>query len=234
MTINVGKHRIGIVFSMAQSRLSRDGSPGWTSFGLDHEKVIEEAKKYAGQVRRVMLQRACGASWRKRLVGVREDGSEVWVNPLGPDDNSLPLTLAARLQDLGLGVAMHVGWPRYASGFQALSEAARMGVAVSIDSSGSSVNGWLIKSNGAGVEPVPTEPPDWFDAETAAYTSVDRAEVLERRGSLPEVHVPLFMNGDENGDNYYDHERWMPWYDRGHLIDVPLPFGEDAIAKLAT
>ena len=212
---------------MSQRRKITDENPlGWTEWGDDHDRLVEVAKTldpaiYSG----VSLDRCCGSQLQPRYASEDIHGSPIQVYPAGPDDSPYPFDLGKRLKTLGFTVLFFAGWPRWASGFEAIRAATALGFEVVVDSSGGATNGHLVDKFGGIVEPypMPKRTPLWIGEQVKTYSMAARAKALERLGILPSVtHVKF--NGNEDGNSFFDADEVDRYLAAGHFVHVPIRF----------
>jgi len=211
-------------FQMAARRFARDGSPGWTEWGRNPERILEIAGKAdRAEWGGISLDRACGAHYHARFASTDVNGDLIHVYPAGPDDHPYPVEIGDKLRAMGFEVCMFGGWPRYASGFLEIQRLTDAGYIIPVDSSGGATNGDLVTRFGATPEPMPmpARTPPWFTAECEPYMLADRADTLDRLGILPRrCHIK--WNGYEDGDSFYDAAEVRAYLTRGHCAHVPV------------
>lgn len=213
-------------FPMALDHLTEDHEWGWTPWGLDHEKILNAAKKLnQAEWGGIRLDRCCGALGGPRYHSHDTQGTPIQVWPAGPNDNPYPLDLAVKLKGMGFRVMLFGGWPLDTTGFKAIETATELGLEVGVDSSGGATNGHLITRFGGTPEPMPLphKTPGWFDANCTPIMMAGRADKLLQLGVMPKrAHVVL--NGGEDGHSYYTVKRARKYLGLGHHVHVP-PIG---------
>lgn len=210
-------------FPMSLHRLTDDGSPGWTDWGVDPEKIIDAAKglnraEWGG----IRLDRCCGELGEPRYASHDIHGSPIQVWPAGPDDHPYPMPLARKLREMGFRVMFFAGWPKAASGFEQIRNAVEEGFEVGVDSSGGATNGHLITRVGGTPEPMalPHRTPAWFSPECSPIMLASRADKLRALGVMPpRAHV--VFNGNDEGRSFYNAARARVYLSGGHHVHVP-------------